>query len=180
MNANQKILDILISEMGVEAILNICTERIAAKKPAVVLKGKVTPKKVALSKSTPSSIKFYVRENEKMFPLSSMSEPEQFSIQQEVNGLLPKPKGTDFWFEVDTCLLDCEEEEPAYGLVCCFKQNPSPKNDSDMESKIPHPFPAEVLEKLYGSTHSVSPTQYGLNKWGNKVEILFENGTTSK
>lgn len=59
MNTNQKILDILIAEMGAEAIMAICKERMAAvasssaassaaapQKPAVILKGKVAPKKV--------------------------------------------------------------------------------------------------------------------------------------
>lgn len=65
--------------------------------------------------------------------------------------------------------------EPAYGLLRCFTHNPSPRNHSMYESRIPHPIPQKVLDKVAGKTFRVRPRQLGLNPWGDKVEITFES-----
>lgn len=121
-----------------------------------------------------STLKFYVIENDKPFSLSQMSEPECYSIQLCVEGLLPHANG-DYWFDANTCLFDEDIDEPEYGLLRCWKENPNAKNESDIESKLPHPLPKEVLDTLEGKTFRVYPVQYGLSPWGKKVEIRFES-----
>ena len=126
-----------------------------------------------------TSIKFTVFENDSLFSISQMSEPETFAISLVVDDLLPKVKGDTYWFEVDTCLfpedLEDEDEEPEYGLVKCYQYNPTPKNGSLGESRIPHPFPEEAFNALKGKTFLVHPKQYGVNPWGKKVEIKFQD-----
>ena len=118
-----------------------------------------------------SSISFLVYENNSQFSISDMSEPESASIAERVDALLPEPKGS-YWFEVDVCVF--EEDEPPYGLVRCYQENPKPKNGSLGESRIPHPLPPELLEAVEGKTFQVQPKQYGVNPWGAKVEIKFD------
>jgi hypothetical protein len=120
-------------------------------------------------------LKFTVKENGKSFSSSQMTEPECYAIQEQVENLLPKPQG-DYWFEVDTCLLDYEgDEDPDFMWVWCYKQNPNPKNGSLMESRLPAPLPKELLDAMAGKTFRVQPTQYGLSPWGETVEIIFES-----
>ena len=119
-----------------------------------------------------TSIKFYVTENTVSFPISEMSEPERFAIGLCVEELAPKPRG-EYWFEVDTCPFDNEEDD--YGLLRCYQQNPSPKTMNPSECKIPHPLPKELLAAVEGKSFSVEPKQYGVNPWDKKVEIRFES-----
>ena len=120
-------------------------------------------------------IKFTVKENGKTFPSYYMTEPECYAIQREVEDLLPEPKG-DYWFEVDSSLSDYEEDDkPEFMRVWCYKQNPTPKNSSEMESKIPAPLPSELLNALSGKTIRIKPIQYGLSEWADKVEVVFES-----
>lgn len=125
-----------------------------------------------------NAIKFYVNENNKRFSIKDMTEPECYSISECVDLILPTPNG-NYWFEVDTCLLDIEEcvdqDEPSYGLVVCYQENPTPKDGSLGESRIPHPVPKELLDALQGKTFHIDPKQYGLSPWGKNVEIVFES-----
>lgn len=123
---------------------------------------------------TMSSLKFFVNENNNRFSISNMSEPECYSISLCVEALLPSPKG-NYWFEVDTCLLEEEDDSPSYGLVQCYQENPTPKDGSLGESRIPHPVPKELLDAVQGKRFHVDPIQYGLNPWGKSVEIVFES-----
>lgn len=122
-----------------------------------------------------SSIKFFVKEDDKDFPVWQMTEPESAAIGECVDDLVPhESKWADkYWFEADLCLLD--EDEAPYGVLHCFTHNPSPKNGSLLESRIPHAIPEEVLQALSGKTFVVHPRQLGLNPWGKKVEIVFES-----
>lgn len=120
-------------------------------------------------------LKFTVRENGKLFPSNQMTEPECYAIQEQVESLLPKPQG-DYWFEVDTALLDYEgDNEPDFMWVWCYKQNPSPKNGSQNESRLPAPLPKELVDALDGKIFHVYPNQYGLSPWNGTVEIVFES-----
>jgi hypothetical protein len=129
----------------------------------------------------PTTLKFYVKEDDRDFPVCHMTEPEGAAIGECVDDLCPNAWGTEYWFESDTCLLDEGEEdddgeyqEPTYGLLRCFIHNPKPRNGSMMESRLPHPIPDTLLRKLAGKTFVVHPRQLGLNPWGKKVEVLFE------
>lgn len=133
-------------------------------------------------------LKFTVLEDGKHFSVGHMTEPESAAIEECVNGLVPSECEwrTDYWLEVDMCpSLDEEfrdddaDEEPNYGLLRCFAHNPNPKNSSQLESRIPHPLPKEVLEELAGKTIRVYPRQLGVNPWGSKVEIVFEPHVTA-
>lgn len=123
-----------------------------------------------------SSLKFTVKENDKLFPVCEMTEPECAAIEECVNDLIPSfcENRHDYWLEPDLCLLEEDEEMPSYGLLCCYTHNPNPKNGSLAESRIPHPLPKEVLDQLAGKTFLVNPRQLGLSPWGNKVEVVFE------
>lgn len=128
-----------------------------------------------------TSLKFFVREDDKDFSVSHMTEPESAAISECVNDLLPSRWDSDYWFEADTCLFGDEEEEseeeyvePEYGLLRCFTHNPHPRNGSQLESRIPFPIPQEILDNLAGKTFRVQPRQLGLSPWGAKVEISFE------
>jgi hypothetical protein len=120
------------------------------------------------------SLKFTVKENGNLFSASEMTEPESYSIEVEVNDLLPKPEG-ECWFEVDRTVWDNEcDEDPEYMVLRCYKLNPTPKNSSQMESKLPAPLPANLLDAIAGKTFRVHPKQYGLSPWADNVEIVFE------
>jgi len=118
-----------------------------------------------------SSLKFFVKEDGREFPLCDMSEPESAAIGECVNDLIPY-NTESYWFEADTCLFD--EDEAPYGILRCYTNNPSPKDGSMDASRIPHPFPTELMEALSGKTFLVHPRQLGLNPWGTKVELIFE------
>jgi hypothetical protein len=126
-----------------------------------------------------SYLKFFVKENGRPFSVSEMSEPETAAIAECVDQLIPNTYQytSDYWLEVETCLIDEEfrDEEPEYGIVRCYTQNPNPKNGSLGESRLHHPFPKELAEKLYGKIFHVTPRQLGLNPWGHSVEIIFED-----
>ena len=129
----------------------------------------------------PTTLKFYVKEDNCDFPVCHMTEPEGAAIGECVDDLCPNAWGTEYWFETDTCLIDEEEDEdgeyqePTYGLLRCFTHNPKPQNGSMMASRLPHPIPDAVLRKLAGKTFVVQPRQLGVNPWGKKVEVLFES-----
>lgn len=127
-----------------------------------------------------SSIKFFVKEDGREFSVCEMSEPESAAIEECVDDLIPAQFkwSTELWFEVDLinlCVLDDEEEESEWGVLRCFTHNLTPKNGSLLESRVPHPFPTEVLQALSGKTFVVYPRQLGVNPWGKKVEIVFES-----
>ena len=95
-----------------------------------------------------------VFENGNLFQLCHMSQPESYSIQREVETLLPKAECDDE-FEVDVTMteeMDNDEDVP-HGLVRCA--NP------------------RRLDSLRGKTFQVTPRQYGVNPWADKVEIKF-------
>ena len=99
-------------------------------------------------------LKFMVFENGNLFQLCHMSQPESYSIQREVENLLPKAECDDE-FEVDVTMteeMDNDEDVP-HGLVRCA--NP------------------RRLDSLRGKTFQVTPRQYGVNPWADKVEIKF-------
>ncbi len=128
-----------------------------------------------------TTLKFFVREDGRDFPLSHMSEPETAAIGECVDDLVPTSWGTEYWFEADTCILDeeCDDDteeyvEPAYGLLRCFTHNPRPRNGTLLETRLPYPIPQTILDTLAGKTFIVRPRQLGLNPWGAKVEIRFE------
>ncbi len=133
-----------------------------------------------------SYITFTVREDDKDFPVSQMTEPEAAAIEECVNDLLPgQGAGIMTWLEVDmlpslTFDIDDDEEEPPYGIVICYTPNPNPLNGSLLDSRIQHPFPEDVRKKLMGKTFMVHPRQLGLNPWGKKVEIVFESAPKEK
>jgi hypothetical protein len=124
----------------------------------------------------PTTLKFFVKENNNDFSVSEMTEPECAAIGECVDDLLPHPYSLEYWFETDTCLFEEEEdeEEPTYGLVRCFTHNPAPRNGSLLESRLPSEIPQAVLTKLAGKTFRVHPRQLGLSPWGEKVEVRFE------
>jgi hypothetical protein len=120
-----------------------------------------------------SSLKFFVKEDGREFPICDMSEPESAAIGECVNDLIPySPE--DYWFEADTCLFDDEDEAP-YGILRCYTHNPRPKNGSVLESRIPHAIPQDLMASLSGKTFRIQPRQLGLNPWGAKVELIFES-----
>lgn len=122
------------------------------------------------------TLKFFVKENDTDFPLSQMSEPETFAISECVRTLLPVSEEEDCWFEPDVCVfVRDEEEEPAYGLVRYYQENPNPKDYSLAESRIAKEIPQTVIDSLQGKTFRVKPKRYGVNPWGKKVEITFES-----
>ena len=128
-----------------------------------------------------SYIKFTVREDGKEFPLSSMTEPECAAIQECVEDLVPIAY-TSCWLEVDTLpdlTLELEDSVP-YGIIICYTHNPNPANGSLLESRLEHPFPEDIRKKLQGKTFTVTPRQLGLNPWGKKVEVVFEEGPKEK
>lgn len=120
-----------------------------------------------------SSLKFHVYEDGRMFSVSEMTEPESAAISECLDALLPKPKSDSYWFEPDLCLFNEEVEDPPYGLIQCYAPNPTPKDGSTLESRIPHALPDE-LKALSGKTFQVRPRQFGLSPWGKVVEIVFE------
>jgi hypothetical protein len=125
-----------------------------------------------------SFLKFFVKEDDRDFPVCHMSEPESAAIAECVNDLVPSKYemlSTSFWFETDVCLLDEEDEQPSFGLLRCYTYNQTAKNDSLDESRIPYPIPEDVVTSLAGKTFRVNPRQLGLNPWGVKVEITFES-----
>jgi hypothetical protein len=122
------------------------------------------------------TLKFFVKENGKDFSLLQMSEPETYAISECVMNLLPVPKDTSCWFEADTCIfVSDDEEEPTYGLLRYFAENPNPKNGSLAEASRPKEIPQSILDALQGKRFPVRPKQYGVNSWGESVEILFES-----
>jgi len=129
----------------------------------------------------PTTLKFYVKEDDRDFAVCDMSEPEAAAIGECVDDLCPNAWGTGYWFEADTCILDYDEEgdgdyeEPKFGLLRCFIHNPNPRNGSLMESRLPHPIPQDILTKLAGKAFVVHPRQLGINPWGKKVEVIFES-----
>jgi hypothetical protein len=130
-----------------------------------------------------SKIRFTVREDDKEFSVSHMTEPEQAAIQECVEDLLPKLPEY-LWWQVETCLVDEEdmleveaeypEQDQPYGLIKCRKINPNPRNGSMAEESIPAKIPEPALQALQGKTFRVRPRQLGLSPWGAKVEIVFE------
>ena len=127
-----------------------------------------------------SYLKFHVKENDSFFSLSEMSEPETAAIAECVEEILPQNRlASEFWLEADVCLQDeefCENDElPSFGLLRCYTHNPTPKNTSLGECRIPHPLPREILTELSGKTFRVTPRQLGLSPWGAKVEVVFES-----
>jgi hypothetical protein len=130
-----------------------------------------------------TSLKFFVKENGTDFPISHMTEPETAAIEECVDDLIPSEhKFVSYWFEADTCILpegdeeeDDDFEEPAYGLLKCYTHHPNPKSFSIAGSRIPHPIPSDLLKQLAGKTFRVNPRQLGVNPWGAKVEITFED-----
>jgi hypothetical protein len=123
-----------------------------------------------------SSLKFFVKEDGREFPVCEMSAPEGAAIGECVNDLIPYTTDS-YWFEADTCLFD--EDEAPYGILRCYTYNPTPKDGSMDESRIPHPFPTELMEALSGKTFRVHPRQLGLSPWGTKVELVFEAPSVS-
>lgn len=122
-----------------------------------------------------NSLKFFVKENGSLFETSQMSEPESFAISECVKSLVPDSKDYESWFDVDMCpFISDGDEEASYGLLQYFTQNPNPKNSSWGEMGIPKAMPESILDALEGKTFVVRPIQYGLNPWGEKVEIVFE------
>jgi hypothetical protein len=120
-----------------------------------------------------TTLNFFIREDNRDFPVSEMSEPEGAAIEECVEDLIPSRfESTVFWFETDTCHLD--EDDVPYGTLRCFTHNPTPRNGSLLESRIPYPIPKEVLDALAGKTFVIRPPQYGVNPWGQKVEVTFE------
>lgn len=127
-----------------------------------------------------TTLKFYVKENGKDFPLTEMSEPELFAISESVMTLIPKSEERNCWFEADTCVfVSDDEEEATYGLLRYFTDNPSPKNTSEAESKVPKAIPQSTLDTLQGKTFHVKPIQYGMNPWGT-IDICFESLSPKK
>jgi hypothetical protein len=126
----------------------------------------------------PTTLKFFIKEDDRDFPVCHMSEPETAAIGECIDDLLPQTYATtNYWFEVDTCLFDEEDDdqEPIYGLVRCFIHNPKPTNGSLMESRLPHPIPQSVLDSLAGQTFRIQPRQLGLSPWGATIEVTFES-----
>ncbi len=125
-----------------------------------------------------TTLKFFVRENDKDFPVSHMTEPETAAIEECVHDLIPHDFqfSETFWFEADTCFggEDDDDEEADYGRLRCFTHNPNPRNGSVLESRLPFPIPQALLALLAGKTIQVFPRQLGLSPWGQKVEIVFE------
>jgi hypothetical protein len=131
-----------------------------------------------------TSLKFFVKENGGDFPISHMTEPETAAIEECVDDLIPSEhKYTSYWLEAETCLSPEDEdededdafEEPVYGLLKCYTHHPNPKSFSIAGSRIPHPIPSDLLKQLAGKTFRVYPRQLGVNPWGEKVEIMFED-----
>lgn len=131
-----------------------------------------------------TTLKFTVREDDKEFSVSHMSEPECAAIEECINDLIPREfQYTEtFWFDVDMCFSGEEEEDemPNYGLLRCFTHNPNPKNGSLLEGRMPFPFPKKLLDELQGKTFRVHPRQLGVNPWGTKVEVIFEAAAVKK
>ncbi len=124
----------------------------------------------------PTTLKFFIKEDDSDFGLCEMTEPESAAIGECVADLLPSSYTANYWFEVDTCILDSDDDEdPMYGLVRCFIDNPQPKNGSLMESRLPYPIPWSVLDSLAGKTFRITPRQLGLSPWGSRIEVTFES-----
>lgn len=126
-----------------------------------------------------TAIKFTVREDDRDFPVCDMSEPECAAIEECVEDLIPYTfkNAESFWFETDTCFAgeDDDEEMVEYGKLRCYTHNPNPQNGSLLESRLPFSFPSELLEQLGGKTFRVHPRQLGVNPWGTKIEIVFQD-----
>jgi hypothetical protein len=120
------------------------------------------------------TLKFFVRENNIDFSVSQMSSKEMDAIEECIDDLLPQD-GPLYWFEADLVFSgeEDDDDEPVYGRLRCFTQNPNPANGSMAESRIPFPIPQEILHHLAGKTFAVTPRQLGLNAWG-RVDIRFE------
>ena len=127
-----------------------------------------------------TTLKFFVKEDGSDFSICDMTEPETAAISECISDLIPaKYQFTSIWFEADTCILEEDEdddyEEPKYGLLRCYRHHPNPKSFSQEDMRLPAPIPQEVLDHLAGKTFIIRPTQYGLNPWGKKVEVIFES-----
>lgn len=127
-----------------------------------------------------SQLKFYILENGADFPLSNMTEPERAAIHECISEHFPNSWPTnDTWHEVDTCILEeDDEEEPDYGLVKCRQQNLAPKNGSLGELSIPAPFEADKIRKYLGKTLQIYPVQLGLSPWSENVQVRFDTVLT--
>ena len=123
----------------------------------------------------PTTLKFFIKEDDRDFPVCDMTEPESAAISECLDDLLPQTYTTNYWFEVDTCLFDedDDDQEPVYGLVRCFTHHPIPKNGSVLENRLPYPIPQTVLDSLAGKTFRIHPRQLGLSPWGVKIEVTF-------
>ncbi len=130
-----------------------------------------------------TQIRFFVYENDNLFSISQMTEPESAAIGECVHYLLPSTfTMRNFWMEVETCLFDEDEDEdedgeykePDYGLLKCRRHNPKPNNGSWGNSSIPCVIPDEILQLVNGKRFEVHPRQLGLSPWGAKVEVQFE------
>lgn len=123
----------------------------------------------------PVSLKFFVRENGTELSVFQLTSPEAAAIQECVENLIPRPfdRSATFWFEADMCLMQEEDEEPAYGRLRCYTHNPHPANGSLDSSRLPFAFPTQLLTYLQGKTFQVCPQQLGLSPW-KAVEIVFE------
>lgn len=129
-----------------------------------------------------SYLKFHVKENDALFSLSEMSEPETAAIAECVEEMIPQDHvPSEVWLDADVCHDDfCESDElPSFGLLRCYTNNPTPQNTSLGASRIPHPIPPEILSTFAGKTFLVTPRQLGLSPWGAKVEIVFESAPSS-
>lgn len=123
-----------------------------------------------------NQLKFTIYENSKSISCTQLSEPELIAIKKQVNSLLPSPMGT-YWYEVNMTpfIWDGDEEEPDYGVIGCYKENPIPininTNEWERKRKLPHPLPKDLLQRLEGQTFRIPPR---LTKKDSIVEILFE------
>lgn len=125
-----------------------------------------------------SSLKFTVKEDGELYPVCQMSTHDAAAIEECIDALLPAPASDKYWFVVETCIdeEDDEEEMAPYGLVKCVTFN---KEDPVLGvlqgNNDPYPLPEELINAISGKTFTVYPIQYGVNPWGKKVEIIFES-----
>lgn len=126
----------------------------------------------------PTTLKFFVRENDQEFPVCFMSSKEADAIGECVDDLIPNEYQMSdvFWLEADLVFSgeDDNDDDPAYGRLRCYTYNPNPSNGSLAESRIPFEMPEELVQMLAGKTFRVNPRQLGVNAWGERVEIRFE------
>jgi hypothetical protein len=122
-------------------------------------------------------MKFYVRENGHIFGTNEMSGQEWAAIEECVTNLVMEMDPSSAYSQ-DRTWAEAEmpdyDDAVSYGLLNFYTINPAPKNNSEAESRTPAQIPAGILATLVGKTFPISPPQYGLSPWGEKVEIVFE------